>query len=84
MQRFFSQKITKVLSIHLLVHRGNEIPRSKIGVPRRGKEVENYALDECRILGSGLAALGLSLANTDLCSSLTSKRLGLTARAVML
>lgn len=46
---------------------GNENQRSKIGVPWRGKEVENYALDECRILGSGLAALGLSLANTDLC-----------------
>uniref|UniRef100_UPI003FED8FE9 hypothetical protein n=1 Tax=Prevotella sp. TaxID=59823 RepID=UPI003FED8FE9 len=50
-----------------MVHRGNEIPRSKIGVLWRGKEVENYALDECRILGSGLAALGLSLADTDLC-----------------
>uniref|UniRef100_UPI003FEFECCF hypothetical protein n=1 Tax=Prevotella sp. TaxID=59823 RepID=UPI003FEFECCF len=50
-----------------MVHRGNENQRSKIGVPWRGKEVENYALDECRILGSGLAALGLSLANTDLC-----------------
>lgn len=46
---------------------GNENQRSKIGVPWRGKEVENYALDECRILGSGLAALGLSLADTDLC-----------------
>lgn len=46
---------------------GNENQRSKIGVLWRGKEVENYALDECRILGSGLAALGLSLADTDLC-----------------
>lgn len=46
---------------------GNEKQRSKIGVLWRGKEVENYALDECRILGSGLAALGLSLADTDLC-----------------
>lgn len=45
----------------------NENQRSKIGVLWRGKEVENYALDECRILGSGLAALGLSLADTDLC-----------------
>jgi len=46
---------------------GNENQRSKIGVLWRGKEVENYAPDECRILGSGLAALGLSLADTDLC-----------------
>lgn len=46
---------------------GNEKQRSKIGVLWRGKEVENYALDECRILGSGLAALGLSLTDTDLC-----------------
>lgn len=46
---------------------GNEKQHSKIGVLWRGKEVENYALDECRILGSGLAALGLSLADTDLC-----------------